>query len=133
MALINILVFALQQGNVKKNPEKSLKVLNIEGKNFHIFWTTWRISGFTLKNGVLASLQSTFFEKPQGGSNWLPPPPPPFPLLRVKIKPYLALLNKVFILSNVWSVLITLFSLISATGLSHLDRNKCLSLISASR
>ena len=128
MALINIFVFALQQGNVKKNPEKSLKVVNIEGKNFHIFWTTWRISGFTLKNGVLASLQSTFFEKPQGGSNW-----PSFPLLRVKIKPYLALLNKVFILSNVWSVLITLFSLICATGLSHLDRNKCLSLISASR
>ena len=36
MALINIYVFALKQGNVKKNPEKSLKVVNIEGKNFHI-------------------------------------------------------------------------------------------------
>ena len=129
MALINILVFALQQGNVKKKPKKSLKVLNIEGKN--IFWTTWRISGFTLKNGVLASLCKVYFWKNQRGDQI--DPPPPFPLLRVKIKPYLALLNKVFILSNVWSVLITLFSLICATGLSHLDRNKCLSLISASR
>ena len=37
MALTNILVFALQQGNAKNTPEKSLKVVNIEGKNFHIF------------------------------------------------------------------------------------------------
>ena len=36
MVLINIFVFTLQQGNVKKTPEKSLKVVNIEGKNFHI-------------------------------------------------------------------------------------------------
>ena len=88
MALINIFVFALQQGNVKKTPEKSLKVVNIEGKNFHIVWTTWRISGFTFKCGVSASLCKT-----QGGGVKLT-----LKRLRVKIKTYLALLYKVFIL-----------------------------------
>ena len=68
MVLINIFVFALQQGNVKKNPEKSLKVVNIEGKNFHIVWTTWRISGFTFKSGVSASLCKT--QEGGGGLNW---------------------------------------------------------------
>ena len=71
MALINIFVFALQQGNVKKTPEKSLKVVNIEGKNFHIVWTTWRISGFTFKSGVSASLSAKHKGGGEGGGlNW---------------------------------------------------------------
>ena len=70
MVLINIFVFALQQGNVRKNPEKSLKVVNIEGKNFHIVWTAWRISGFTFKSGVSASLCKTQRGGGGGGLNW---------------------------------------------------------------
>ena len=34
---------SLQQGNVKKS-EKAIKMVNIEGENLRIFWTTWGIS-----------------------------------------------------------------------------------------
>ena len=34
---------SLQQENVNKI-DKSMKVVNSEGKNLHIFWTTWWIS-----------------------------------------------------------------------------------------
>ena len=34
---------SLQQGNVKKI-EKLVKIVNIEGENLHIIWTTWGIS-----------------------------------------------------------------------------------------
>ena len=66
-----------------------MKIVDNDGENLHIFWTTWGISvkfsgemwlmtilkvpknqGFTL------SLEDTFLEKPQGGSN--SPSPPAF-------------------------------------------------------
>ena len=34
---------SLQQENVNKI-DKSMKIVNSEGKNLHIFWTTWGIS-----------------------------------------------------------------------------------------
>ena len=34
---------SLQQRNVKKS-KKSMKMVNIEGENLHIFWMTWGIS-----------------------------------------------------------------------------------------
>ena len=33
----------LEQANVKKSG-KSMKIVNIEGENLHILWTTWWIS-----------------------------------------------------------------------------------------
>ena len=40
--LLTLLV-SLQQGNVKKS-KKSIKIVNIEGENLQIFWTTWEDS-----------------------------------------------------------------------------------------
>ena len=74
-----------------KNPKnwwKPMKIVNIAGKNLHIFWTTWEISMKSLgkmwlmmiiikvpKNqGFTLSLEDKFFEKPQDWSNWLPLP-----------------------------------------------------------
>ena len=37
---------SLQQENVKKS-KKSMKIINIVGENFHIFWMTW---GFSMKS-----------------------------------------------------------------------------------
>ena len=58
----------------KKNNEKSVKIVNIEGENCQIFWTTWRIlmqfSGklwlikSQQKEGFTLSLESTSLEKP---------------------------------------------------------------------
>ena len=65
-----------------------MKIVNIAGKNLHIFWTTWEISMKSLgkmwlmmiiikvpKNqGFTLSLEDKLFEKPQDWSNWLPLP-----------------------------------------------------------
>ena len=36
-------VICWRQGNVKKS-EKLMKIINIDGGNLHMFWTTWGIS-----------------------------------------------------------------------------------------
>ena len=71
-----------------KNPKnwwKSMKIANIDGERFHIFWTTWGISmEFSWKmsydnsqgnekHGSTLSLEDTFLGKLQEGSNWPPP------------------------------------------------------------
>ena len=76
---------SLQQVNVKKS-EKSMKIVNIEGVNLHIFWKTWGntikfsgktwliiISKVTKKQGFTFSLENKFLEKiwpHREGSNW---------------------------------------------------------------
>ena len=83
-----------------KNWEKSMKIANIDRENLHNFWTTWGISmefsgkiclmiilKVTKNMGFTLYLEDTFFEKPQGGSNWPPPPPLiPSPLSRFRVK-----------------------------------------------
>ena len=60
---------------MSKNPKKSLQIVNIEGENLRIFWTTW---GFSMKfsgniclmiilkatenQGFTFSLENTFLE-----------------------------------------------------------------------
>ena len=78
---------SLWERNVKKS-EKLMKIVNIDGENYHIFWTTWRISmnfsgkmwlttvlKFTKKQGFTLFLEDSLFKKPQagegGGSNGL--------------------------------------------------------------
>ena len=72
---------SLYQGSVKKS-EKSMKIVNIDRENLHIFWTTWAIlmkfsgklrnmiilkatkkQGFSLSLSL--SLEGIFLEKPQ--------------------------------------------------------------------
>ena len=70
---------SLQQGNVKKY-EKSMKIINLEAENLHIFWTTleasMKISGkmrlmiilkSNKKQGFTLSLENIFSEKTTGG------------------------------------------------------------------
>ena len=70
---------SLWEGNVKKS-KKLMKIVNIDRENYHIFWTTWRISmnfsgkmwlttvlKFTKKQGFTLSLEDPLFEKPQAG------------------------------------------------------------------
>ena len=77
---------SLLQGNVKK-PEKLMKIVNIDGENLHIFWTTRGISmkfpgklwliiilKVSKNQGFIFSLEDTFLKKlPEGGSTWPPP------------------------------------------------------------
>ena len=37
-------LISLQQGNVKNNKKKTMKIVSIEGESLHIFWTTWGTS-----------------------------------------------------------------------------------------
>ena len=71
-----------------KNPKnwwKLIKIANIDREILHIFWTTSGISvkfsgkmrlmiilKVIKKQGFTLSLEDTFFEKPQGWSNWPP-------------------------------------------------------------
>ena len=72
----------MQQGKVKKS-EQLIKIVNIEGKSLHIFWTTWGISIkiFTKdvvydnikghkKPGFHSLSLENMFGKKQGVSNW---------------------------------------------------------------
>ena len=65
----------------------SMKIVNIDRENLHIFWITWGISmkfsgkiwlmiilKFTKNQSFTLSLEDTFLEKPQGGSSWPPDP-----------------------------------------------------------
>ena len=51
-----------------------MQIVNIDGENLHIFWTTWGVSMkfWEKKQGFTLSLGDTFFGKPQrvggGGS-----------------------------------------------------------------
>ena len=75
-----------------------MKRANIDGKNLHIFWTTWGILMMTFsgkmwlmiilklklkknkkKQGLILSLKNTFLEKPGGECQTEPPS-----LLRIK-------------------------------------------------
>ena len=64
---------SLWEGNVKKS-KKLMKIVNIDRENYHIFWTTWRISmnfsgkmwlttvlKFTKKQGFTLSLEDQLF------------------------------------------------------------------------
>ena len=71
---------SLQQRNVKKS-KKSMKMVNIEGENLHIFWMTWGISMnilgkmwfmLTLQVIITGALPALLYPPP--------PPPPPFPV-----------------------------------------------------
>ena len=75
-------LISLQKANVRKTEEKSLEIVNIEGENLHIFWTTWRISikfsekmrlmirlKVTKNQGFTLPLENTFLEKSQGEKN----------------------------------------------------------------
>ena len=77
-----------------------MKIANIGREILRIFLTTWGISmkfsgkmclviifKVTEKQGFTFSLEDTFLEKPQWGSNWHPPPPPsPSPILGLSSK-----------------------------------------------
>ena len=69
---------SLQQGNVKKS-KKSMKIVNIEAENLHIFCTTRRISAkfsgkmwlmiilkITKNQGFTLSLENIFSKKSKG-------------------------------------------------------------------
>ena len=71
-----------------------MKLANSDREFLHIYWTTWensmKFSGkmclkvilkVTKIQGFTFSSEVTFFEKPQGGSNWHPPPPPFLPAI----------------------------------------------------
>ena len=74
---------------MSKNPKnwgKLMKTANIDRELLHIFWTvSWNSMKFsgkmyfkiilkvTKNQGFTLSLEDIFFEKPQGGSIWLPP------------------------------------------------------------
>ena len=66
-----------------KKSEKLVEVVNIDGENVHILWTTWGIfikfSGKMLRMIIMTrnfSLNDTFLEKPQGDR--IDPPPQSF-------------------------------------------------------
>ena len=76
-----------------------MKIVNIDGENLHIFWTTgeilmtfsgklWLIIILELKKkqDLILSLKDTFLEKPEEKcqTNPLHSPPPPASLLRIK-------------------------------------------------
>ena len=49
-----------------------MKVVNIDGENLHIFWTTWETSvKLSGKMWITLSLEDTLLEKPQGGGSTL--------------------------------------------------------------
>ena len=75
-----------EMSKIPNNRWKLMKIANIDRESLHIFWTTWEISmkfsgkmwfmiisKVTEKQGFILSLEDTFLEKPQGGSNWLSP------------------------------------------------------------
>ena len=61
-----------------------MKIVNVDGENLHIFWTTWetsvKLSGKMWhdnikshkKSGITLSLEDTLLEKPQEGGSTLP-------------------------------------------------------------
>ena len=66
--------------------KKVMNIVNIDGENLHIFWTSWEISmkysgkmwfmmilKFTKNKGFALSLEDTFLEKPQQGGMKLTP------------------------------------------------------------
>ena len=82
----------MQLGNVKKS-EKSVKTVNIEGKNLYIFLINWVISmKFSGRMWLMIILKVTkkagfhplsrkhiFGKNTKEGSELTPPPPPPHP------------------------------------------------------
>ena len=58
-----------------KNPEnqwKSIKIVNIDGQILHNIRTTWVIS-MKFSGKMWLMIENTYFEKPQGRSNYPPP------------------------------------------------------------
>ena len=83
----DVISFFLQRGNVKIST-KSMKIVNTEGENIHIFWTVWGISiKFSGKKWLLIilkvkknqvftlSLEKTLLEKPHEREPQLTPQP----------------------------------------------------------
>ena len=57
---------SFQQGNVKKS-KKSMKIINIEGENLNIFWTTWGYYDIFNDTYIIKSHKKAGFDFGGGG------------------------------------------------------------------